>query len=69
MVVSNDQKFLYTIGNSNELNYKEIYKLNCGSSMDPDDCWWELKTTQLKYGRYEHVAFSIPDTLAEKLCN
>ena len=68
MVASNDQKFLYAIGDdSSEIDDLEIYKLTCGSSMD--DCGWEKMETKLEHKHYLGVAFSIPDALADKLCN
>ena len=71
MVSSPDNQYVYTIGtagwcNSVRCNTKEIYKYSCNGRII--DCEWTKIETQLKYGRTGHVAFAIPNFLANKLC-
>ena len=65
IVASNDNKYLYTIGNYYSPN--DIYRFTCTNSIT--NCSWTKVPTQLQYGRKETVAMTIPDTLANKLCN
>ena len=67
IVASKDNKVLYTIGNSYSSDDKDIYKFTCTNSIT--NCSWTKVPTQLQYGRYYSVAMTIPDTLADKLCN
>jgi len=69
-VASEDNKVLYTIGNHFYSNNKDIFKFACTNNIT--NCSWTKIPTQLqygRYGRYEAVAMTIPDTLAAKLCN
>ena len=67
IVASKDQSVLYTIGNGATSNNKDIYKFACTNSIT--NCSWTKIPTQLQYGRYGTVAMSIPNALANKLCN
>ena len=65
MVASANKEILYAIGGSSGTQ-KEIYKFTC--SEDIKTCEWKKTTVELKYGRYDFVAMSIPTSLATKLC-
>ena len=67
IVAFEDKTALYTIGNGNSSNNKDIYKFECINSIT--DCSWTKIPTQLQYGRYSTVAMPIPDELANALCN
>jgi len=67
IVASKDNKVLYSIGNVYSSDKKDIYKFACNNSIT--NCSWTKIPTQLQYGRYDTVAMTIPDTLANKLCN
>ena len=67
IVASKDNKVLYTIGNWISSNNKDIYKFECSNSIT--NCSWTKVPTQLQYSREKTVAMTIPDTLADKLCN
>ena len=62
MVASADKQTLYTIG----FGQQDIYRFACNQSIK--DCEWTKMDQTLQYGRYAAVAFSIPDSLAKKLC-
>ena len=47
---------------------KAIYKLDCKND-EIENCEWKKLEQSLKYGRNRHVAFAIPDSLANELCN
>ena len=47
---------------------KAIYKLDCMND-EVENCEWRKLEQSLKYGRNRHVAFAIPDSLANELCN
>ena len=67
IVASEDNKYLYTIGNIESVSNKDIYKFTCKNSIT--NCSWTKIPTQLQFGRWKSVAMTIPDTLAAKLCN
>ena len=70
VVASPDRKCLYTIGNTYSTNNKDIFKFSCtGNPGIASNCNWTKIPTELKYGRYRHVAFTIPNALAKKICN
>merc|ERR1711862_443317 len=62
-VVSTDKRSLYTFGNGR----KNIYQFSCSGGITT--CKWIENAVQLKNKRWYFVAFTIPDTLAYKLCN
>ena len=66
MVETLDKTAVYAIGGSGS-NNKDIYKFSC--SGDIKTCKWTKSNTVLKYGRQQHVAIPIPNSLADKLCN
>jgi len=67
IVASKDNKNLYTIGNVFSSNNKDIFKFACTNSIT--NCSWTKISTQLQYGRSHTVAMTIPNSLADKLCN
>ena len=68
MVASPNNQALYTFGNGARLdNNKDIFKFSCSGNIN--SCQWTKSNLKLKYGRYGMVAFRIPDSLANKLCN
>ena len=67
MVTSPDKQFVYTIGNGHRAYNKDIYKYTCPNN-DIKQCVWTKAKTKLKYGRERLVAFGIPNSLAEKIC-
>jgi len=67
IVASKDNKVLYTIGNHFPHYNKDIFKFECTNSIT--NCSWTKIPTQLQYGRYDTVAMTIPNSLADKLCN
>jgi len=71
VVASPDRKSLYTIGNAySTTNNKDIFKFSCtGNPGIASNCNWTKIPTELKYGRYQHLAFTIPNALAKKICN
>ena len=66
IVASNDNKYLYTIGNFHSANNKDIFKFACTNSIT--DCSWTKIETKLQYGRYNTVAIPLRDSMANKLC-
>ena len=64
MVSSPDKKTLYAIGGYG--SSKEIYKSQCNG--DINSCKWIKSNTELKNGRGDFVAMSIPNSLADNLC-
>ena len=66
MVSSPDKQYVYTIGNDATSYNKDIYKYSCNG--DITQCGWTKIETQPHYGRERFVAFAIPDSLANKLC-
>ena len=66
MVSSPDKQYVYTIGNDETSYNKDIYKYSCNG--DITQCGWTKIETQPHYGRERFVAFAIPDSLANKLC-
>ena len=64
MVASSDGQNLYTIGN--DFGQQDIYRFSCNN--DINDCAWTKIDTELQYGRFDAVAFNIPESLAQKLC-
>ena len=64
MVSSKDKKTLYAIGGYG--SSQEIYKSQCNG--DINTCKWTKSNTALKYGRGDFVAMSIPNFLADNLC-
>merc|ERR1711862_814290 len=62
-VVSTDKRSLHTFGNGR----KNIYQFSCSGGITT--CKWIENAVQLKNKRWYFVAFTIPDTLAYKLCN
>ena len=70
VVASPDRKYLYTIGNGYDTNNKDIFKFSCtGNPGIASNCNWTKIPTKIKYGRQYHVAFTIPNALAKKICN
>ena len=65
IVASKGQTNLYTIGYGGSKK-DEIYKFSCTNSIT--NCSWTQILTKLRHGRWETVAMSISDTLANKLC-
>ena len=65
MVASPGNEAVYSFGGVGTGN--KIFKFSC-----PDDqiqnCQWEEMGTRLTYDRYDSVAMTIPDDLANKLC-
>ena len=66
MVSSPDKQYVYTIGNDETSYNKDIYKYSCNG--DITQCGWTKIETQPHYGRERFVAFAIPNSLANKLC-
>ena len=66
MVASPNNQALYTFGNGYG-HQEDIYKFSCSGNIN--SCQWTKSNLKLKYGREECVAFRIPDSLANKLCN
>ena len=66
MVASPNNQVLYTFGNTFG-NKQDICKFLCSGNIN--SCQWTKSNLRLKYGREESVAFRIPDSLANKLCN
>ena len=66
MVASPNNQVLYTFGNE-YWHQEDIYKLSCSGNIN--SCQWTKSNLKLKYGREVSVAFRIPDSLANKLCN
>ena len=64
MVSSPERRALYAIGGHGSL--KEIYKSQCSGAINT--CKWTKSKTELKFGRESFVAISIPNSLADKLC-
>ena len=64
---SPDKQFVYTIGNDLGAYDKDIFKYICPSN-DIKQCVWTKAKTKLKYGRERLVAFGIPNSLAESIC-
>merc|ERR1711860_238141 len=68
MVSSPDKKAVYAIGGWDGSNYSnDIYKFHCSDSIQT--CRWTKSKTTLRFGRDLFVAISIPNSLADKLCN
>ena len=67
MVASPNNQVLYTFGNEHTVNHNDVYKFSCSGNIN--SCQWTKGNLKLKYGRQESVAFRIPDSLANKLCN
>ena len=75
IVASKDNKVLYTIGNYyGNYNNKDIFKFTCTNNIT--NCSWTKISTELQYqnyfvqfGSYVAVAMTIPNSLANKLCN
>ena len=67
MVASADKQYLYMIGNYVSGHRHEIYRFSCNGSIN--DCEWAKIDTELAYGRYQGVAFPIPNALVNKLCH
>ena len=67
MVSSPNNQDLYTFGNTWDDNNQDIYKFSCSGNIN--SCQWTKSNLKLKYGRGRSVAFRIPDSLANKLCN
>ena len=68
MVSSPDKKTLYVIGGGDGSGSdKNIYKSSCSGAIGT--CQWKKSNTELKYGRYNFVAMSIPNALADQICN
>ena len=65
MVASNDNKYLYTIGNGYSSNNNDIFKFACTNSIT--NCSWTKLETKLQIGRYSTVAIPLPDSMANKL--
>ena len=68
MISSPDKKTLYVIGGTDHSGNlrKEIYKSQCSGAINT--CKWTKSKTELKFGRESFVAISIPNSLADKLC-
>ena len=66
MVASPNNQVLYTFGNDYHPR-EDIYKFSCSGNINL--CQWTKSNLKLKYGRKASVAFRIPDSLANKLCN
>jgi len=75
IVASKDNKVLYTIGNYyGNYNNKDIFKFTCTNNIT--NCSWTKISTELQYlnyfvqfSSYVGVAMTIPNSLANKLCN
>ena len=67
IVASEDNKYLYTIGNDYSSNNKDIFKFTCTNSIK--NCSWTKILTKLQYGRELTVAMPIPNALANTLCS
>ena len=67
IVASNDNKYLYTIGNGYSSNNNDIFKFACTNSIT--NCSWTKIATKLQYGRSRTVAIPLPDSMANKLCD
>ena len=67
IVSSKDKQALYTIGNSEDSNNKDIFKFACTNTIN--DCKWTKAPTQLQHGRYFTVAIPIPEALVNKYCS
>ena len=66
MVSSPNNQALYTFDNGYG-HQEDIHKFSCSGSIN--SCQWTKSNLKLKYGREVSVAFRIPDSLANKLCN
>ena len=68
MVHSLNQKSLFAIGGDDGGKRNAILELECeGSTVD--SCNWDTSETKLKYAREDLVAYLIPDSLVDELCN
>ena len=67
MVASADKQYLYMIGNDVWGHEHAIYRFSCNGSIN--DCEWAKIETELAHGRYDHVAFHIPNALVNKVCH
>ena len=67
MVSSPDKKSVYTIGNEHSQYDKDIYRYSCPTK-DIRQCQWNKIETKLKYGRERLVAFGIPKSLSQRIC-
>ena len=71
MVAATDQKSLYAIGGSrrpwNDANTRAIFKYHCPEGIST--CTWTKAQATLKYPRTIAVAFEIPKSLSDKICN
>ena len=67
MVASADKQYLYMIGNSDWGHRHEIYQFSCNGNIN--DCEWTKIETELAYGRFQPVAFPIPNVFVNKVCH
>ena len=67
MVSSPDKKTLYAIGGYDSGSSRDIYQSDCNGAIGT--CRWIKSNTELKSGRYDFVAMSIPNALADQICN
>ena len=71
MVASPKKDVLYTFGNDAlgalDDRERDVYRFKCDG--DIYNCAWKRSSLRLKHGREDAVAFSIPDALADELCN
>ena len=66
LVVINDSD-VYIIGGYHGSQVKSIFKFECGETLE--SCQWVRMKQALKFARRSHVAFPIPDSLANEICN
>ena len=65
LVVLNESD-VYIIGGYHGSQVNAIFKFECGETLE--SCQWVKMKQALKYARRSHVAFPIPDSLANEIC-